>query len=100
MNTHWREADEWDIYQKWLGKGRLQAGIQEFLCFNGLDKGEDGDLDLNFCGKKPEDYYSGTSSSSSLEEEDSQLEENFSKEELWNESLIIWKVELELELLW
>lgn len=97
MNNHWREADEWDIYQKWLGKGRIQAGIQEFLCFNGLDKGEDGDLDLNFCGNKKEADYSGASSSSSLEDErgEDHLEENFAKEELWNESLIIWKVEEE-----
>ena len=55
------------------------------MCFNDLDKGEDGDLDLNFCGsrgKKEEEGlkdYSGSSSSSSLEDE---LEENFGKEEL------------------
>ena len=45
-----READEWQVYQKWLENGRVQSGIEEFLCFNGLDRGEDGDLDLNFCG--------------------------------------------------
>ena len=79
-----READEWQIYKKWLGKGRIQAGIEDFLCFNDLDKGEDGDLDLNFCGRAGkkeglEDYSGSSSYSSSLEDE---LEENFGKEEL------------------
>ena len=79
-----READEWQIYKKWLGKGRIQAGIEDFLCFNDLDKGEDGDLDLNFCGRAGkkeglEDYSGSSSYSSSLEDE---LEENKVQEKI------------------
>lgn len=44
--------DENRLYNAWLEGGKKHEALQKFLCFNSHFWGEEGDLDLNFCGKQ------------------------------------------------